>query len=82
MLQYIGSYGLLDPCMLGGFPDEVFQLLAANTYMPAERMERIAETTREKLKYLMMFYNARRYGKRKSIDRRRFHGECQDSGAA
>ena len=64
MLQYIGNYGLLDPCMLAGFPDEVFRLLAANTHMPAERMERIAETTREKLKYLMMFYNGKKVWKK------------------
>ena len=64
MLQYIGNYGLLDPCMLAGFPDEVFRLLAANTHMPAERMERIAETTREKLKYLMMFYNGKKIWKK------------------
>lgn len=64
ILQYIRNYGLLDPYTLSGFPNEVFRLMSVNTRMPEERMEKIAKTAEEKLKFLVMFYNGKKIWKK------------------
>lgn len=80
LLQFVSNVDLVDLNRLQGFSREVEEMLKKYTVMPGERAEQIARSVEQKIGYLQMFRQGKRFGKRKNTGKVMKWGQLNEKG--